>query len=221
MDYMEFYNNVSNLSNGWTNWYWANEQLKTLNSFRKEALRDKKKIKNELHIDVKLLYKEIDAFEECLKRQSTLTNLLEERYTLAAYEYAINNKPIISYWYHKLMNQKEVNEFLARYKFDVSYSLITFYIFNEDKYPAFYSKIKSSFINFLNFCSQLQTTFPNAVHMELTCHAISVMRTAIKQNDTPFAMEVLNAYNYKPTTKREIKDLDKIKEKLLINNLLN
>ncbi len=221
MDYMEFYNNVSNLSNGWTNWYWANEQLKTLNSFRKEALRDKKKINSELHIDVKLLYKEIDAFEECLRRQSTLTDLLEERYTLAAYEYAINNKPIISYWYHKLMSQKEVNEFLARYKHDVFLSLINFYIYNQKSYPTLYLELKDKFIKFLAFCKSLKKAILTANYVNPTPLAILVIKKAIKEKDDAFAKEILNSYEYEPSSDKEIEYLNKIRGKLLDKQLLN
>ena len=221
MDYMEFYNNVSNLSNGWTNWYWANEQLKTLNSYRKEALRDKKKIKNELHIDVELLYKEIDAFEECARRQSTLTDLLEERYTLAAFEHAVYNRPIISFCSNRFITQEDANKFLARYKHDVFQSLISFYIYNQKAYPTLYLELKDKFIKFLSFCKSLKNAFPMANYVNPTPFAILVIKKAIKEKDDAFAKEILNSYEYAPSNDKEIEYLNKIRGKLLDKQLLN
>ncbi len=221
MDYMDLYNNVSNLSNGWTNWYWANEQLKSLNSYRKEALRDKKKIKNELDIDVKLLYKEIDAFEECLKRQSTLTDLLEERYTLAAYEYAVSNRPVLSFCSYRFATQKDADNFLARYKHDVFQSLISFYIYNQKAYPTLYLELKDKFIKFLSFCKSLKNTFPTVDYVNPTPLAILVIKKAIKEKDDAFAKEVLNSYEYTPSSDKEIEYLSKIRGKLLDKQLLN
>ena len=221
MGYMELYNNVLNLSIGWTNWYWANEQLKILNSYRKEALRDKKKIKNELHIDVELLYKEIDAFEECLKRQPTLTDLLEERYTLAAYEYAVCNRPIISFNSNRFITQEDADKFLARYKHDVFQSLISFYIYNQKAYPTLYSELKDKFIKFLAFCKSLKNAFPTANYVNPTPFAILVIKKAIKEKDDAFAKEILNSYEYTPSNDKEIEYLNKIRGKLLDKKLLN
>lgn len=221
MDYMEFYNNVLNLSIGWTNWYWANEQLKTLNSYRKDALRDKKKINNELHIDIKLLYKEIDEFEECSRRQPTITGLLEERYTLAAYEYAVCNKPIISFNSNRFITQEEADNFLARYKHDVFLSLINFYIYNQKSYPTLYLELKDKFIKFLAFCKSLKKAVPTANYVNPTPLAILVIKKAIKEKDDAFAKEVLNSYEYEPSNDKEIEYLSKIRGKLLDKQLLN
>lgn len=221
MDYMEFYNNVLNLSIGWTNWYWANEQLKTLNSYRKDALRDKKKINNELHIDIKLLYKEIDAFEECSRRQSTITGLLEERYTLAAYEYAVCNRPIISFNSNRFITQEDADKFLARYKHDVFKSLISFYIYNQKSYPTLYLELKDKFIKFLAFCKSLKKAVPTANYVNPTPLAILVIKKAIKEKDDAFAKEVLNSYEYEPSNDKEIEYLNKIRGKLLDKQLLN
>jgi len=215
MDYLEFYNNVFNLSTGWTNWYWANETLNYLNKVKSEALKYKGMQPQGFYLDIKSVYKQIAEFEYCLGKQVPKTELLEERFTLAAYEYALNNKPIVLIDYHTRLSNEEARHFIAKFKHDVFQSLISFYVYNQKAYPFLYNELKDKFIKFLCFCKSLKTAFPGANYIRPEPFIMSVVKKAIKEKDTAFAMEILNTYECTPSSNKEVEELEKLKKKLL------
>lgn len=221
MDYLELYNKVFNLSIGWTNWYWANETLIYLTNVKNDALNHKGVQPCEFQLDIKDVFNQVEEFKNCLRKQTPTTELEEERFTLAAYEYALNNKPIITIDYHAKLTQEEADNFLARYKHDVFLSLINFYIYNQKSYPALYLELKDKFIKFLAFCKSLKKAVPTANYVNPTPLAILVIKKAIKEKDDAFAKEVLNSYEYEPSNDKEIEYLSKIRGKLLDKQLLN
>lgn len=149
-NFQNFKNALFNLESGWTGTEAFKNQKEILLSQKKLVLKNKKVLQKEGY-NVIDIYKQIDEFDNCIKRQLPITDDYEEKILLAALEYANSNRPIIYSVHNK--NLFELNSLLKdsyyielpkqRYKYDVSVNLIAFYLSYREQFEVF-EAVKSS-----------------------------------------------------------------------------
>ena len=209
----EWTNAVSNLELGWINQWCYIDNRDVLMSLKKQALKNKKAIKEEGY-DVNDVYKQLEDFESCISRQAPSTDFYEEKIILAALEYANQNRAIIISKMNSTLSlldtpeEKEKNA--LRYKFDVSLNLIGFYI-NYLNCIDIYENV----IEFIKFTEFLASKYPHDKnHYNCTGIVIDYLKELIKSKNSDKAFFILEKFTLEPLGKTEAKNLDKIKEKL-------
>ena len=213
MELYEWEDLVLNLECGWTNQWCFIDNRDRLLAYKKEALANKKQLAKEGY-DVQDVYKQLDEFDACTKRQKPLTDDEEESIILAAFEYSENNRPIISTKRNNLLNQldtcNEKEKWAFRYKFDVRHNLISFYISYADKIEIF-----DTVIVFIQFSEFLIKKYPNdEVSYNCTGTIIYYLKFLVKNKQFDRALFILENFNLKPRGKTETAALEKIKAKI-------
>lgn len=221
MDNLEdFKQALDNLEMGWTNqWAFIDQRDKLLGQ-KKLALNNKSLLKKEGY-DVNDIYKQLEEFEECARRQLPVTDDDEEKILLAAFEYAQNNRPIISskinedlaQFYHAIGDTESPKQAELGYKFDVYKSLIDFYLYYQDELDLFEAITK-----FLKFGQQVRNSDPT--HPEnyyYTSEAIQYLKFLVKKKEFDKANYIDN-FDLTPIGKGDTTAFEKIKDKIYRSN---
>lgn len=217
VDLQDFKNAIANLEMGWTNQWAFIDQREQLLSQKKLALKNKALLKREGY-DVDDIYGQLEEFDACSRRQIPITDDDEEKILLAALEYALNNRPIISSkcnndlakFYAITENTESPKRAELRYKFDVYKNLINFYLYYQDELNLFEVVTK-----FLTFGQQVRNSDPS--HPEnyyYTFEAIQYLKFLVKKKEFDKANYIIDTFDLTPITKGDTTALEKIKEKI-------
>lgn len=213
----DFINALSNLEIGWTNQWSFMDQRDKLLKQKKFAQKNKAKLKKEGY-DVDDIYKQLEEFDECVRRQIPITDDEEEKIILAALEYAKNNRPIISsiinenlsQLYHDVGDTNSPKKAEFRYKFDVYRNLIDFYLCYKEDFDLF-----EEITNFLKFGQKVRNF--DSKHPEnyyYTYEAICYLKFLIKKKEFSRANYIIDNFDLTPIGKGDINAFEKIKEKI-------
>lgn len=206
-----FKNALSNLELGWTNQWAFIDQREQLLLEKTTALKNKKALLKEGY-DVVDIYKQLDEFNLCIRKQAGLTNEEEEKILLAALYYAENNRPIISSRLNNhlyiLNNSFEKEKSALRYKYDVYLSLISFYLGYKKEFDLF-----NVFLDFLNFNEFLLSKYPNENQSFYSVgYTIIYLKFLIKVKKIERVKYIFENYTLNPIGKTDTANLEKIKE---------
>ena len=211
--WQDWKNAVDNLEMGWTNQWVFLDQREILLAKKSDAFKKIKSLLRERY-NVIDIYKQLEEFDLCIKKQKGLTDDEEEKILLAVAFYAECNRPIISSSINSTLAEldtpQEKEKSALRYKYDIYTNLISFYLGYKEELNLF-----DTFVKFLRFNEELLSKYPSEKsNFYSVPYTISYLKFLIKKKQFDKSEYILSNFTIIPTGKMDTASLEKIKEKI-------